>query len=87
LKLDCKSPSLTIVITERGVRGTGDTSYSHGVISKITRRFMVGKLILLDGREAQIIQRDEGMIQHSWGHLAKKFREQVEDFIEMNDVK
>ena len=86
LFLNCEAPSLTIVVLYRGSRPTGDTSYSYGVISKITKRHMWGRLEFPDGRNMEIVQY-EGNISRSWGHLAKKFREQVEDFCELNAVK
>ena len=86
LALNCENPSLKIIIIARGVVGTGDTSYSHGVLAEIKKKFLAGRIEIADGRSTEIVQYEGGM-SRSWGHLAKKFREQVEDFVELNKVK
>lgn len=86
LTLSCDGPSMTVVIVARGVVGTGDSSYSHGVIAEIKKKFLAGRIVIPDGRTTEIVQY-EGSMSRSWGHLAKKFREQVEDFVELNKVK
>lgn len=77
--------SINVVITARGQVGTGDTSYSHGTIREIKSRYLDGRLEMPDGRTTTITQ--SGSWSRSWGHLAKKFREQIEDFCQMNGVK
>ena len=86
LALTCNEPLLTIVVIARGVVGTGDTSFSHGVLAEIKKKFLAGRIELADGRTTEIVQYEGGM-SRSWGHLTKRFREQVEDFVELNNVK
>jgi hypothetical protein len=85
LTLNCDKPSLTVVITSRGMIGTGDLIFTSGVISETKQRYMTGRLELSDGRTTVMAQYHGW--NRSWGYLAKRFREQVEDFVSMNGVK